>query len=179
MMFHSKLVRGAMLKLIIRQRVNVVSADLQGPQTPLYFAGAQLSELFPLLNLLGTESPWSWRTVLCRASNVMAVGDADVCPDIDIRIVRASNSARWLTRSLVCGTRALHPDRRDRCPLDLKNVACVARKPRQHLSASQSLDRFRGSKFPRPVRERLRAARATSLRMVGDSRRLVETRDSA
>ncbi len=31
---------GSMLKLIVRQRVNVVSADLPGPDTPRYFAGA-------------------------------------------------------------------------------------------------------------------------------------------
>ena len=55
-MFHSRLVRGAMLKLIVRQRVNVVSADLPGPPTPRYFAGAPLIEVFPLVNLLGTES---------------------------------------------------------------------------------------------------------------------------
>ena len=55
-MFHSRLLRGAMLKLIVRQRVNVVSADLPGPQTPLYFAGARLIEVFPLLNLVGNES---------------------------------------------------------------------------------------------------------------------------
>ena len=54
-MFSSRLVRRAMLKLIVRQRVNVVSADL-GPQTPLYFAGAPLIEVFPLLNLVGNES---------------------------------------------------------------------------------------------------------------------------
>ena len=56
-MFHSRLIRRAMLKLIIRQRVNVVSADLPGPQNPLYFAGARLIEVFPLLNLVGNESP--------------------------------------------------------------------------------------------------------------------------
>ena len=32
--FHGRLVRGVMLKRIIRQRLNVVSADLPGPQTP-------------------------------------------------------------------------------------------------------------------------------------------------
>jgi diacylglycerol O-acyltransferase / wax synthase len=37
-----------MLKLIVRQRVNVVSADLPGPNTPLYFAGAKLMEVFRL-----------------------------------------------------------------------------------------------------------------------------------
>jgi hypothetical protein len=35
-MLHGKLIRIAMLRLIIRQRVNVVSADLPGPPTPLF-----------------------------------------------------------------------------------------------------------------------------------------------
>jgi diacylglycerol O-acyltransferase / wax synthase len=57
MMFRSRLLRGLMLKLVIRQQVNVVSADLPGPRTPLYFARAQLIEVFPLVNLL-EPSPW-------------------------------------------------------------------------------------------------------------------------
>ena len=83
-MFHSKLVRGAMLKLIVRQRVNVVSADLPGPQAPLYFAGARLIEVFPLLNLLGNESLGVGALSYAGQFNIMAVGDADTYPDIDV-----------------------------------------------------------------------------------------------
>ena len=54
-MFHGKVTRLVMLRLVIR-RVNVVTADLPGPQQPLYFAGSQLLEIFPLVNLLGSES---------------------------------------------------------------------------------------------------------------------------
>jgi diacylglycerol O-acyltransferase len=98
-MFHSKLVRGAMLKLIIRQRVNVVSADLPGPQAPLYFAGARLLELFPLLNLLGTESLGVGGLSYAGQFNVMAVGDADICPDIDIFAESARADLRTLVES--------------------------------------------------------------------------------
>jgi diacylglycerol O-acyltransferase / wax synthase len=83
-MFHSKLVRGAMLKLIVRQRVNVVSADLPGPPEPLYFAGAQLLEVFPLLNLLGNESLGIGALSYAGQFNVMAVGDAETYPDLDV-----------------------------------------------------------------------------------------------
>jgi diacylglycerol O-acyltransferase len=89
-----------MLKLIIRQRVNVVSADLPGPQTPLYFAGARLLELFPLLNLLGTESLGVGALSYAGQFNVMAVGDADIYPDIDI----FAESARAELRTLVEST---------------------------------------------------------------------------
>jgi diacylglycerol O-acyltransferase / wax synthase len=83
-MFPSKLIRGALLKLIVRQRVNVVSADLPGPQAALYFARARLIEVFPLLNLLGTESLGVGALSYAGQFNVMAVGDADVYPDIEV-----------------------------------------------------------------------------------------------
>jgi hypothetical protein len=98
-MFHSKLVRGAMLKLIVRQRVNVVSADLPGPQAPLYFAGAQLIELFPLLNLLGTESFGVGALSYAGQFNVMAVGDADTYPDIDVFAASARDNLRALAEA--------------------------------------------------------------------------------
>jgi diacylglycerol O-acyltransferase / wax synthase len=99
-MFHSRLVRGAMLKLLIRQRVNVVSADLPGPQTPMYFAGARLIEVFPLLNLLGTESLGVGALSYAGQFNIMAVGDADAYPDIDV----FAESARDDLSSLVAST---------------------------------------------------------------------------
>jgi len=83
-MFGSRLVRGAMLKLVVRQRINVVSADLPGPPHPQYFAGAQLLELFPLLNLLGNESLGVGALSYAGQFNVMAVADADAYPDLDV-----------------------------------------------------------------------------------------------
>ena len=73
-----------MLKLIVRQRVNIVSADLPGPHAPLYFAGAKLFEVFPLLNLLGTESLGVGALSYAGQFNVMVVGDAEAYPDVDV-----------------------------------------------------------------------------------------------
>ena len=98
-MFHSRLLRGAMLKLIVRQRVNVVSADLPGPHTPLYFAGARLIEVFPLLNLVGNESLGVGALSYAGQFNIMAVGDADAYPDIDVFAARASDEIRVLVES--------------------------------------------------------------------------------
>jgi WS/DGAT/MGAT family acyltransferase len=103
-MFHSKLVRGTMLKLIVRQRVNVVSADLPGPLASLYFAGAQLIEVFPLLNLLGTESLGVGALSYAGQFNIMAVGDADIYPDIDVFAASAGDDLR----ALVDATARLH-----------------------------------------------------------------------
>jgi hypothetical protein len=88
-----------MLKLIVRQRVNVVSADLPGPHTPLYFAGARLIEVFPLLNLVGNESLGVGALSYAGQFNIMAVGDADAYPDIDVFAARASDEIRVLVES--------------------------------------------------------------------------------
>jgi diacylglycerol O-acyltransferase / wax synthase len=98
-MFRSRLVRGLMLRLIIRQRVNVVSADLPGPQTPLYFAGAQLIDVFPLLNLLGNESLGVGALSYAGQFNIMVVGDADAYPDIDVFATSARDELRLLVES--------------------------------------------------------------------------------
>jgi diacylglycerol O-acyltransferase / wax synthase len=98
-MFKSRLVRGVMLKLIVRQRVNVVSADVPGPQIPLYFAGAQLIEVFPLLNLLGTESLGIGALSYAGQFNIMAVADKDAYPDIDVFAASAREDLRLLVKS--------------------------------------------------------------------------------
>ena len=98
-MFHSGLVRGVMLKLIIRQRVNVVSADLPGPQTSLYFAGAQVIEVFPLVNLVGNESLRVGALSYAGQFNIMVVGDADAYPDIDVFAASARDELRLLVES--------------------------------------------------------------------------------
>ena len=98
-MFHSGLVRGVMLKLIIRQRVNVVSADLPGPQTSLYFAGAQVIEVFPLVNLVGNESLGVGALSYAGQFNIMVVGDADAYPDIDVFAASARDELRLLVES--------------------------------------------------------------------------------
>jgi diacylglycerol O-acyltransferase len=92
-----------MLKLIVRQRVNVVSADLSGPQTPLYFAGARLIEVFPLLNLVGNESLGVGALSYAEQFNIMAVGDADAYPDIDVFAAGARDELRVLVESTAPG----------------------------------------------------------------------------
>ena len=82
--FHGKLAGRMMLKLIVRQRVNVTSADLPGPRTPLYFAGAQVLEVFPLLNLIGNVSLGVGALSYAGQFNIMAVADRDSYPDIDV-----------------------------------------------------------------------------------------------
>lgn len=95
-MFHGKVTRLVMLRLVIRQRVNVVTADLPGPQQPLYFAGSQLLEMFPLVNLLGNESLGVGALSYAGQFNLMAVSDTDAYPDLDVFVAGARDEIQTL-----------------------------------------------------------------------------------
>jgi WS/DGAT/MGAT family acyltransferase len=82
--FRGRLLGHAMLRVVAGKRVNLTSADLVGPPSVLSLAGAPLLEMFPLLNLIGNVtlgvSAISYRGRL----GLMAVGDADTYPDLDV-----------------------------------------------------------------------------------------------
>lgn len=83
-MFRSKVLSGAMLKLIIRQRINLLSADLPGPAAPLYLAGARVLEVFPLLNLVGNMTLGVGALSYASQFHVLVVGDGDLYPDLAV-----------------------------------------------------------------------------------------------
>ncbi len=95
--FRSKVLARAMLPLIAKKRVNVESADLPGPPAPLYFAGAQLLEVFPLLNFIGNVSLGVGALSYAGQFNILAVGDADAYPDIEVFTASARNELHSLT----------------------------------------------------------------------------------
>jgi diacylglycerol O-acyltransferase / wax synthase len=83
-MFGNRMISGPMLKLFVRQRVNIVSADLPGPSESLFLAGAQLRELFPLLNLVGNQTMGVGALSYAGQFNIMTVADTHTCPDIEV-----------------------------------------------------------------------------------------------
>ena len=83
-LFRSPVASRLMLKAIYRQRVNVESADLPGPERPLYFAGARLLEVFPLLNLIGNVALGVGALSYAGTFNIGVVADQDSYPDIDV-----------------------------------------------------------------------------------------------
>lgn len=93
---HRGIAARAVLKLIERQRINVETADLPGPQIPLYFAGAQLVEVFPLLPLIGNVSLGVGAMSYAGQFNIMAVADKDSYPDLDIFIAGARKELQEL-----------------------------------------------------------------------------------
>jgi len=65
--------------------VNVTSANVPGPEIPLYLAGARLLEVFPLLPLIGTVSLGVGAMSYTGQFNIMAIADPDARgEDIDV-----------------------------------------------------------------------------------------------
>lgn len=81
---HRGVLGRAFLKLVNRQRVNVTTADLPGPEFPLYVAGARLLEVFPVLPLIGKVSLGVGAMSYAGQFNITAVADRDGYPDLDV-----------------------------------------------------------------------------------------------
>lgn len=83
-MFHNTVLSGAMLRLVIRQHINLTSADLPGPTAPLHLAGARVLEVFPLLNLIGNVTLGVGALSYAGRLGVLVVADAAVLPDLGV-----------------------------------------------------------------------------------------------
>jgi diacylglycerol O-acyltransferase len=83
-MFRSGIVTRFLLKAIDRQRVNVESADIPGPELPLYLAGARVLEVFPVLNLIAKISLGVGALSYAGTFDIGIVADRTAYPDIDV-----------------------------------------------------------------------------------------------
>ena len=68
----------------MRQRVNVTSASIPGPEMPLYLAGARVLEVFPVLPLIGNEPLGVGALSYAETFNIGVVADRDAFPDLDV-----------------------------------------------------------------------------------------------
>jgi diacylglycerol O-acyltransferase / wax synthase len=93
----------AMLKLIDRQRVNVATADLPGPEVPLYLAGARVLEVFPVLPLIGEVSLGVGALSYAGQFSVTAICDGDAYPDIAVFAAGVRDDLRALDRDRLAG----------------------------------------------------------------------------
>jgi diacylglycerol O-acyltransferase / wax synthase len=98
-MFRSRIARWALLKLLDRQPVNVTTADIPGPPAPMYLAGAQLLEVFPVLPLIGSVSVGVGALSYAGQFNITTVADQDANPDLDVFAAGIRNELRTLTLS--------------------------------------------------------------------------------
>jgi diacylglycerol O-acyltransferase / wax synthase len=83
-LLRSRVARRLMVKALDRQRLNVTSADVPGPPSPLYLAGARVLEVFPVLPLIWKVSLGIGAMSYAGQFNIMAVADRAACPDIDV-----------------------------------------------------------------------------------------------
>lgn len=83
-LFRGQIVRGLLLKGVIRQRVNVTTASVPGPTRPLYFAGARMLEVFPVVSLIGNVPLGIGAVSYAGTWNIGVAADAATFPDVDI-----------------------------------------------------------------------------------------------
>jgi diacylglycerol O-acyltransferase len=94
--FRNRVLSAIVLRLIIRKRINLLSADIVGPTQPLSFAGATVHDAFPLINLLGNVTLGVGALSYTGRFEVLAVADADLYPDLDIFAAAAAEEIRVL-----------------------------------------------------------------------------------
>jgi hypothetical protein len=98
-MFRTVLLQRAFLRLMPRQRfMNAYVANVPGPPIPLYFAGAALLEIFPIVPLTANVSIGVGALSYAGQFNLAVIGDRDLCPDLDVFVDGVRRSLRALER---------------------------------------------------------------------------------
>jgi diacylglycerol O-acyltransferase / wax synthase len=83
--FRSIAIQRAFLSYAPYQRLmNAYVTDVTGPPVPLYFAGAPIRELFPLVPILGNMSIGVGALSYADQFNITVVADGHLCPDLEI-----------------------------------------------------------------------------------------------
>lgn len=82
--FRGRLVRKLLLKLVIAQRVNVTTASIPGPRRQRYLAGAPVTEVFPLLPLVGNEPLGVGVVSYAGSFGIAITADRDAFPDMGV-----------------------------------------------------------------------------------------------
>jgi diacylglycerol O-acyltransferase / wax synthase len=81
----SRLVRRLMMRFAARQRwADVYVANVPGPRSPLYLAGAKVQELYPVVPLAGRVPVGVGALSYAGRLGITVVADRDACPDIEV-----------------------------------------------------------------------------------------------
>jgi diacylglycerol O-acyltransferase len=101
-MFRTVLLQRAFLRLMPRQRfMNAYVANVPGPPIPLYFAGAPLLEIFPIVPLTANVSIGVGALSYAGQFNLAVIGDRDLCPDLEVFVDGVRRSLGALERRVV------------------------------------------------------------------------------
>jgi diacylglycerol O-acyltransferase / wax synthase len=107
MLFGSIPIQRVALRLAPHQRVmNTYAANVPGPPVPLYFAGAAVLELFPVVPILGNVSIGVGALSYAGQFNVTAVADREICPDLEIFAEGMRRSLDALADSVLVDSRS-------------------------------------------------------------------------
>lgn len=100
--FRSILLQRAFLRLMPRQRfMNAYVANVPGPPVPVYFAGAPVLELFPVVPISGNISIGVGALSYADQFNITVVADRDLCPDLDVFVDGVKRSLEALRQSVL------------------------------------------------------------------------------
>ncbi|TLS41229.1 wax ester/triacylglycerol synthase family O-acyltransferase [Streptomyces montanus] len=81
----NRVLQRAMTRGLARQRwANVYIANIFGPPMPLYLAGARITEIFPVVPLIGNFTLAVAALSYAEQLNITVVADANACPDVEI-----------------------------------------------------------------------------------------------
>jgi diacylglycerol O-acyltransferase len=79
------LIQRAFLRVMAHQRwANAYIANVPGPPVPLYFAGVQVVEVFPVVPLIGNITIGVGALSYADQFNITTVADRDECPDVEV-----------------------------------------------------------------------------------------------
>jgi diacylglycerol O-acyltransferase / wax synthase len=106
-LFRNPLIQRAALRVVHRQRVmNTYAANVPGPPVPLYFAGAPLLEVFPVVPIMANVSVGVGALSYAGQFNITAVADRDLCPDLEVFAGGVRRSLDALAASMLAYTAA-------------------------------------------------------------------------
>jgi diacylglycerol O-acyltransferase / wax synthase len=100
-LFRGRITRLLLLKAVMRQRVNVTTASIPGPEAPLYLAGARVLEVFPVLPLIANEPLGVGALSYAGTFGIGVVADRATYPDIDVFAAGAGQELHALGVSTV------------------------------------------------------------------------------
>jgi diacylglycerol O-acyltransferase / wax synthase len=100
-LFGSIVVQRAFLLYMPYQRVmNAYVADVPGPPVPLFFAGAAIRELFPLVPITANLTIGVGALSYADQFNITVVADRDLCADVDVFVDGVDHSLDVLAHSV-------------------------------------------------------------------------------
>jgi diacylglycerol O-acyltransferase / wax synthase len=97
-MFRSRLARRALVAFLDRHPVSVTTADVPGPPQPVYFTGARVLEVFPVLPLIAKVTIGVAALSYAGQFNITVVADPAAVPDLDAFTAAARSELRSLSK---------------------------------------------------------------------------------